>query len=119
LKAAIELIRPGGIVVIGAAVREQPELTSLRDKEARIRTAIGGGPGTGDLDFERRGAMYPRPIARWTVRDNMACFCGLLAERKVQVSPLVTDRVPLDRAQMAFEKAARGRDAVLAVVLTI
>ncbi|MBI1289983.1 zinc-binding dehydrogenase [bacterium] len=118
LKGALEMIREGGALVLGAPIRESVDLPTLREKGARIITAAGGGPGAGDPDFERRGSMYPRPITRWTVRDNMACFCAQLAERKVQVSPLVTDRVPLDRAQMAYEKAARGRDAVLGVVLT-
>jgi len=118
LKAAQEMVRLGGAVVMGASIREAADLSGLREKEARLVSAAGGGPGAGDPHFER-GSMYPRPIARWTIRDNMACFAAQLAERKVQVSPLVTDRVPLDRSQMAYEKAARGRDAVLGVVLTV
>lgn len=118
-KMATQLLRVGGTMALGTALNDMVPIHLLREKNLALRTAIGGGPGAGDRDLELFGAGYPRAIARWTERDNMDCFCHLLADRKVQVSPLVTDRIPIERATVAYEKASRGRDSVLGVVLTV
>lgn len=115
---AVALVRDGGSIVQGVALGGAVPVDQLRNKQIRLIPAMGNGAGSGDRDYELGGAGYPRSSIRWTERDNMACFCDLLADRKVQLSPLVTDRIPIDRAPLAYEKAARGRDAVLGVVLT-
>jgi NADPH:quinone reductase-like Zn-dependent oxidoreductase len=119
ISGSLQMLRTGGTIVAGIASHETVDLGLLREKEGKLITTLGPGPGSGDPEFELRNAPYPRTISRWTARDNMACFCNLLAERKVQVSPLVTDRIPLDRAPLAYEKAGRSRDSALAIVLTI
>lgn len=116
---ATKLIREGGVVVLGARLGGEIPLDAVREKMIEVRSVFGGGPGVGDRDYELHGSGFPRSLVRWTERDNMACFCDLLADRKVQVSPLVTDRIPLERAPTLYEKAGRNRDAVLGVVFTI
>ncbi len=115
---AAEFVREGGKIVQGASIGKNAPLDYLREKRVSLLPAVGAGAGAGDRDFEVTGAGYPRSMIRRTERDNMGCFCNLLADRKVQLSPLVTDRIPIDRAPVAYEKASRGRDSVLGVVLT-
>ncbi len=118
LPLAISLLRPAGMIVLGTAVNGLTDLELLVEKRLTLHSALGGGEGAGDRDFEVKGAGYPRALARWTERDNMGCFCNLLAERKVQVSPLVTDRLPIERASAVYEKAQRAPESVLGAVLT-
>jgi threonine dehydrogenase-like Zn-dependent dehydrogenase len=106
-------------MVLGAPLGTEVALDLVRNKGLRLRAAVGGGPEAGDSDYERLGVGYPRHLARWTTRENMACFCNLLSERRVQISPLVTDRTPIERAGLAYEKALRGRESVLGCVLTV
>lgn len=115
---AAQFLRPGGIIIAGVSIGASLPVDDLRAKALQLRTAFGGGTGAGDAEFERRSASFPRSLTRWTEKENMACFANLLAERKVQVSPLITDRIPIERASAIYEKAARGRDAVLGAVLT-
>lgn len=117
-EAGEKLLGDGGRVVLGVPLGRGVELDALRRKDAVIRSALAGGPGAGDRVFEVAGAGYPRTIARWTERANMDCFCRLVADRKVQVSPLITDRMPIDRAPAIYEKARVQRDNVLAGVIT-
>ncbi len=116
---AAALLRHGGKMVLGSALGASVPVDILREKEVALLSAVGGGAGSGDRDFEVMSAGYPRSLARWTERDNMGCFSNLLAERKVQIAPLITDRIPAERAPTLYEKAGRGRDSVLGVVLTL
>ena len=118
-RAATKLLRPSGILVLGAPLGTAVALDSLLEKGLMLHTAFGGGDGEAEREGETKGISFPRTLVRWTERENMACFLNLLAERKIQIAPLITDRIPLERASVAYEKAQRGRDAVLGVVLTV
>lgn len=109
--AAMHLLRNSGTLVMGALAGGKVKLDLIYEKEITLR------PATGFLSTDnfKTGSGTS---ARWTVRDNMGCFCNLLADRKIQISSLVTDRIPIERATTVYEKASRGRDAVLGVVLT-
>lgn len=118
-RLAMALLRPGGVLVLAAPLRKSVPIDALREKKIVVTSTSDGGPGAGDRDYELGANGYPRELVRWTLRDNLACFCGLLAERKVQITPLVSDRIPLERAPLVYEKAARSRDSVLGAVLTV
>ncbi len=115
---ACDFLCHGGVLILGADLEQRAPIDLLREKAIQIRPAIGGGAGAANRDHAARSSLLPRTITRWTERDNMGCFCDLLAERKVQITPLITDRIPVDRAQVVYEKASRGRDSVLGAVFT-
>ncbi len=119
LRAAAELVRGGGRIVSGARLAGSELPASLEDRRVELVTEGDPGPGRRDPAYERQGIEYPRHLVRWSERANMDCFCGLLNERKVQISPLITDRVPIERAASLYEKLARGGDALAAAVLTV
>ncbi|MEO8377191.1 MAG: zinc-binding dehydrogenase [Candidatus Sumerlaeota bacterium] len=102
-ESAIKLLRPRGTAVLGEYLGANIDVDRVREKSITLLTAEGGGAED----------------SRWSERENMNCFCNLLADRKVQISPLITDRVPLERAPTIYEKAQRNRDAVVACVLTV
>lgn len=58
------------------------------------------GPGYKDPEYEA-GAEYTPVFVRWTTRDNMALFLELIEKRRVNVTELITDRFPLERADEA------------------
>jgi NADPH:quinone reductase-like Zn-dependent oxidoreductase len=118
-RAAAELVRVGGTIVVGARIAGTEFPPTIEERSIRIVTASAPGPGRRDPNFERQGIDYPRHLVRWNERTNMDCFCALLNERKVQISPLVTDRVPIDRAASIYEKLGRSADLLTAAVLTI
>ncbi|HMZ51603.1 MAG TPA: zinc-binding dehydrogenase [Candidatus Sumerlaeota bacterium] len=103
IEMAMNLLRHRGTLVLGEFVGAKADIDILREKAITLTSAEGGGVAG----------------SRWTERENMTCFCNLLADRKIQISPLITDRVPLERAPTIYEKAQRNRDAVVACVLTV
>jgi threonine dehydrogenase-like Zn-dependent dehydrogenase len=105
---AAQLLREGGTLVLGESISRPVSLDSVVEKGVRIITTAGpsGSGVVGDAEN------------RWSHRSNMACFCELLADRKVQITPLVNERTPIERAPTAYEKARRNRDNALGVVFT-
>jgi len=116
---AVDVLRERGrMIVVGGGDLRLPR-EALYFKEAEVRMARAGGPGRYDPAFERDGHPYPPSYVRWTERENMKLFAELLSERKAQLAPLVTDRVPLERAASAYDKLLRGLESCYAVTLTV
>ena len=116
-RQAIEICRDRGrIVVVGAVGMEFPWEQMYR-KELRLLMARAYGPGSYDPAYEKSGQDYPLPYVRWTENRNMEEFLRLLADGRVDVDPLITDRFPLERAPEAYRKILSPESGTLAVVL--
>ncbi len=114
-----KLLCYGGTTVIGVPLRVSLDVDSFYEREIRVISGWGGGPGWGDRSMEGFSSQDYKQVARWNFRENMQCFCELLAERKVQLAPLITDRFPFDRAPILYDKASQHFDSVLGGVLTV
>lgn len=64
------------------------------------------------------GAPSEETELRWSRLENAQVFLDLLADRKVQITPLVTERTPLDRAISLYEKVQRTGFNTVGAVLT-
>lgn len=113
------LLRWGGRIVVNGPGGDNLAASMLADKELSLVAISTAGAGHGEPAYERDGVQFPRGFVRWTVRDNMLVFLNLLAERKVQISPLITERTPLERAPHVYNKIQRSEDGVIGAVLTI
>jgi threonine dehydrogenase-like Zn-dependent dehydrogenase len=102
------------VVVVGATGLELPR-REYYQKELQLIVARSYGPGRYDRHFEEQGLDYPRGYVRWTERENMRAFLELIADDRVRVAPLVTDRVPIDFGPTAYELLHDSRS--LAIVL--
>jgi NADPH2:quinone reductase len=110
------LLRPGGRICIAPGFPLGAPTRQAVAKELQWRVVAGAGPGHGDPHFEQGLFDYPR---RWTIRENMLYFLTLLAERKVQISPLIIERAPLERATALYEKIRRTPEALFGAVLSV
>jgi predicted dehydrogenase/threonine dehydrogenase-like Zn-dependent dehydrogenase len=92
----------GRVVVVGRTEMKAPRETYLF-KELELCTSLAYGPGTGDRSYEEQGLDYPIGYVRWTENRNMAAFMQLVAERKVQLEPLITHEFDITDAPQAFQ----------------
>jgi len=114
---ALEITRDRGrIVVVGAVEMSFPWLEMYR-KEIQLLMARAYGPGSYDPLYEKGGIDYPLPYVRWTENRNMEEFLRLIAEKQIQVAPLVTHTFPLDQAPEAYQTIMDPSKASLAVLL--
>ncbi len=109
---AASLSRDRGRVVIVGDVRMDLPRAPFYDKELDLRLARSYGPGRYDPNYELHGLDYPIGHVRWTEQRNMDAFLGLVADRKVIPSELVTHRFSFADAEQAFELLQSGAPLV-------
>ena len=114
--AAAQLARDRGRVVIVGDVRMDLPRAPFYDKELDLRLSRSYGPGRYDPNYELHGLDYPIGHVRWTEQRNMDAFLGLVADRKVTPSELITHRFDFGEAERAFELLQSGT-RVVGVVL--
>jgi predicted dehydrogenase/threonine dehydrogenase-like Zn-dependent dehydrogenase len=112
------IARDRAIVVAVGTVGMDIERKIYYEKELDFRVSRSYGPGRYDAAYEQKGRDYPIGYVRWTETRNMEAFLHLLAERKINVGPLITHRFPIERAQKAYELiAVNSREPFLGVVI--
>jgi predicted dehydrogenase len=104
------------VVAVGAVGLEIPRGVYY-PKELNLLVSRSYGPGRYDPDFEEKGHDYPIGYVRWTETRNMEAFLDLLAEGKLDVSPLITHRIPIEEGEKAYELIT-GEEPYLGVLLT-
>ncbi|HAX95949.1 MAG TPA: dehydrogenase, partial [Prolixibacteraceae bacterium] len=73
------------------------------EKEIHFQVSRSSGPGRYDADYEEAGLDYPIGYVRWTEGRNLEAFADLLAEKRIDVKPLITHRYPIEQAEKAYE----------------
>jgi predicted dehydrogenase/threonine dehydrogenase-like Zn-dependent dehydrogenase len=112
---AAELARDKGrLVAVGTTGLDLPRRT-LYHKELSVVVSRSYGPGRYDPEYEERGRAYPLAHVRWTERENMRAFLGLLANDRVDVGSLISHRFSVHDATSAYE-TLEGQSALGIVI---
>lgn len=112
------IARDRAIVVAVGTVGIDIERKAYYDKELDFRISRSYGPGRYDAAYEQKGRDYPIGYVRWTETRNMEAFVQLLAEKKINVASLITQRFPIQRAQSAYDLiTGKMREPFLGVVI--
>jgi predicted dehydrogenase len=104
------------IVAVGAVGLEIPRRVYY-EKELDLIVSRSYGPGRYDLAYEEKGQDYPIGYVRWTEGRNMEAFLDLLAEGRLDLSPLITHRIPIEEGHKAYE-VITGEEDYLGILLT-
>ncbi len=100
---AAEIARDRAIVVAVGTVGMEIQRRLYYEKELDFRVSRSYGPGRYDSAYEQKGRDYPIGYVRWTETRNMEAFLHLLADRKLDVKPLITHRFPIAQAGSAYD----------------
>lgn len=104
------------VVAVGAVGLEIPR-KPYYEKELDLVVSRSYGPGRYDHDYEEKGHDYPIGHVRWTENRNMEAFVDLLAQKKLDISPLITHRIPIEEGTQAYDLIT-GKEPYLGVLLT-
>lgn len=114
LKTAPDTHTMGTIVLVGGARFQAAGGSSFGNVD--FRPSSRTGPGYHDEEWER-GRDYPSVFVRWTTRRNIEEVFRFASEGRLQFKPLITHRVPLDKAPEACEELIQHPDRALGVVI--
>ncbi len=107
----------GRVVVVGAVGMTLPREPYYK-KELEFRLSMSYGPGRYDRSYEEQGRDYPFGYVRWTEQRNIEAFLHLLRQGSVKVARLVTDRYPIEEAEVAYQRLTDGFAASLGLLIS-
>ena len=105
------------VVVIGDVGMDVPR-TTYYGKELDLRLSRSYGPGRYDIAYEERGLDYPIGYVRWTERRNLLAFVSLIGDGRLSVEDLITARIPIEEAFVAYDQLVGVERTPLGLVLT-
>jgi predicted dehydrogenase/threonine dehydrogenase-like Zn-dependent dehydrogenase len=100
---ASKVVRDRGRVVAVGTVGMDLQRKLYYEKEIDFRVSRSYGPGRYDESFEQKGRDYPIGYVRWTETRNMESFLQLLADRRLDLRPLITHSFDIENALAAYE----------------
>ncbi|WJH36948.1 zinc-binding alcohol dehydrogenase [Paenibacillus sp. CC-CFT747] len=107
----------GRIVIVGDMYMEFTR-GKMFLKEAQVLISRAAGPGRYDEAYERDGCDYPIGYVRWTEERNLAEYIRLLAERRIDVSGLITNCVSVGEAWQVYEQYRHNPGSLLGAVIS-
>ena len=108
----------GHVVAIGAVGLTIPRRIYYQ-KELSFINSRSYGPGRYDPAYEEGGQDYPIGYVRWSEGRNLQAFVELMAEKNLDVKPLITHRFPIENAPEAYELiTGKTNQPFLGVLLT-
>ena len=111
-----EMCRKRGRIVLVGVVGLNLRRADFYEKELSFQVSCSYGPGRYDDAYEQKGQDYPIGYVRWTEQRNFEAVLGMMASGRLDVSPLITDRVPFEDAEKAYAKIADD-PSVIGVIL--
>jgi hypothetical protein len=113
---AAEMCRKQGRIVLVGVVGLNLRRSDFYEKEITFQVSCSYGAGRYDDAYEQKGQDYPLGYVRWTEQRNFQAILGAMASGQLDVSPLITDRLPFEDAQKAYAKISAD-SSTLGVVL--
>lgn len=82
-----------------------------------LHSSARSGPGYHDPRWELGEVEYPPVFVRWTTQTNMRLALRMMADRKLQVKPMITHELPLTRVDEAIDLLVNEPGRTMAVIL--
>ncbi len=113
-QAALMCRKRGRIVLVGVVGLELSR-SDFYEKELSFQVSCSYGPGRYDENYEQKGNDYPVGFVRWTEQRNFEAILDMMADRRLDVRPLISHRFPILEALRAYETVSLGK--ALGIVL--
>lgn len=101
-QAALMCRKRGRIVLVGVTGLELSREDFFK-KELTFQVSASYGPGRYDPNYEDKGQDYPVGFVRWTEQRNFEAVLDMMADRRLDVKPLISHRFTIEEAEKAYE----------------
>ena len=116
VQAAAAMSRKRGRIVLVGVTGLQLRRDDFYRKELSFQVSCSYGPGRYDPVHEEQGVDYPRGFVRWTEGRNFEAVLALMADGRLDPTPLVTHRFDIADAAQAYHVVS-GSEPSLGIVL--
>lgn len=106
---AAEMCRKRGRIVLVGVTGLELSRADFYQKELSFQVSCSYGPGRYDPNYEEKGQDYPVGFVRWTEQRNFEAVLDMMADRRIDLAPLISHRFSLDEAEQAYELLASGQ----------
>jgi predicted dehydrogenase len=113
---AARMCRKRGRIVLVGVTGLELKRSEFYEKELSFQVSCSYGPGRYDPLYEAGGNDYPLGFVRWTEQRNFEAVLGLLADGRLDASPLISHRFAIDDAKQAYDLLSTDPSA-LGIVL--
>ena len=110
-----QMSRKRGRIVLVGVVGLEINRADFYHKELTFQVSCSYGPGRYEDAYEEKGYDYPAAFVRWTENRNFQAVLQAIASGTLQVEPLITRRVPLERYREIYDDMDGGGLASLLV----
>lgn len=100
-QAALMCRKRGRIVLVGVTGLELSRDDFFK-KELTFQVSCSYGPGRYDSQYEEKGQDYPVGYVRWTQQRNFEAVLDMMADRRLDVKPLISHRFNINEAEQAY-----------------
>lgn len=115
-QAALMCRKRGRIVLVGVTGLELSRDDFFK-KELTFQVSASYGPGRYDPNYEEKGQDYPVGFVRWTEQRNFEAVLDMMADRRLDVKPLISHRFAIEEAEQAYALVG-GAGPALGILLT-
>lgn len=109
---AAEMSRKRGRIVLVGVTGLELNRADFYEKELTFQVSCSYGPGRYEPNYEEKGLDYPIGFVRWTEQRNFEAILDLLAQKKLDVAPLMTHRFSIAEAAAAYQELTENKDAI-------
>ena len=117
LAQAFQMCRKKGRVVLVGVVGMEINREDMYKKELDFLISTSYGPGRYDEKYEQKGVDYPYAYVRWTEARNMQEYLQLIADKKINIRPLIEKEYGIEEAPAAYEELKTAENKPLIVLL--
>lgn len=110
-QAALMCRKRGRIVLVGVTGLELSR-ADFYEKELSFQVSCSYGPGRYDPSYEEKGQDYPVGFVRWTEQRNFEAVLDMLADGRLDVTPLLSHRFALADAEQAYALVGGGQQSL-------
>lgn len=99
---AAQMCRKRGRVVLVGVIGLDISREDFYKKEISFQVSCSYGPGRYDEEYENKGNDYPIGYVRWTQKRNFEAVLHAISSGRLDVKPLITERVPIAEYQRIY-----------------
>lgn len=95
ISQSAKMSRKRGRIVLVGVIGLDISRADFYEKELTFQVSCSYGPGRYDDNYEQKGEDYPLPFVRWTEKRNFDAILQAIANKIIQVKPLITEKIQL------------------------